>query len=1064
MYQFLLSTIPQEWRRAGLLAGLRDRVGTVTRTCGICPRFAPRRGHGVQVPTITKYNERVWADSAKASEAVDVLIVTDEGTGEAMVEPLKRPASSAAAWDAIYIRWLAVRGAPKEMVTDGGGELGSNEFNERCERAGITPRKTASASSESHGRVERTVRTLRWSLDRIVSEMKREPTMEEWRIICATVENSMRSEILVGGFSSSQRALGGANISLGRSVVSENRVTGSVPEDDDDVARVAMEAFRETRNSDRLRKMLAQRSSEARSWREYAIGDKIMFCREERKGRGARWHGPAYVAGITEHYAQIDSAGRLIRVGWRDIEMAEADAEVQTNLPAIAEARGATADEPGEPADDADDAEDADDADDADEDDDADDDGCMPEMPIEMAGAGDDVAAPSDCVACRQRERGVRVTRPHGVQCKRAQRCMMGVPGTLHSDLCEQFELVSDSDSESGDESEPESREFRRTCYAMLASDETPEEATGGAAPEWEDLPSEVRDEAIAQGLRDYDETGSWDRQSDTSCAELKRQGKTVLSGREVGRSKWKNGEWIGRWRYTPRGFEERNLESAVDSPTASKSSHRTLEVLGLAKCWTAYTLDVSSAFFKGLSFAESAEQSGEPEKELWVELPACEQPESGEKMARKLLREVPGTKTAPRNWWISFSKFLVEEIGLVRSKLDPCVFYVVDSSGVPTAYLGLHVDDVRGRGEHEVVEYLRDRICSEFETGGTWKEHRWDAEPETWDFLGEQWTMTSEETVISQTVYIKEKVHQIPIEKKRAGHRESECTAMELFRFRSCLGTVSWVAGRTRPEVSFESSFAASRVNELRIKHLLRLNKVVRFLRARESVLCLPRLDPEQIALTVVVDAGESETTSEKWEKAQGGVCVLVVETGGHSSEESRCALVAGQSRKAPRVTHTSFDAETVVGIQGLDIGLASAMLVEEFFNGVRVSVRERIERELDGERFSAWRCPLSLHSDSNSLVTKVMATSIEPALSKRRKQDVGDLQECLAVGDLREFLHINGKMNATDALTKCSSKCQHTIERLIELVAGWYKPVLGGDKTVLAAYVAQQRRAWCS
>ncbi len=157
----------------------------------------------------------------------------------------------------------------------------------------------------------------------------------------------------------------------------------------------------------------------------------------------------------------------------------------------------------------------------------------------------------------------------------------MGVPGTLHSDLCEQFELVSDSDSESGDESEPESREFRRTSYAMLASDETPEEATGGAAPEWEDLPSEVRDEAIAQGLRDYDETGSWDRQSDTSCAELKRQGKTVLSGREVGRSKWKNGEWIGRWRYTPRGFEERNLESAVDSPAASKSSHRTLEVLG---------------------------------------------------------------------------------------------------------------------------------------------------------------------------------------------------------------------------------------------------------------------------------------------------------------------------------------------------------------------------------------------------------------------------------------------------------------------------------------------------
>ena len=182
----------------------------------------------------------------------------------------------------------------------------------------------------------------------------------------------------------------------------------------------------------------------------------------------------------------------------------------------------------------------------------------------------------------------------------------------------------------------------------------------------------------------------------------------------------------------------------------------------------------------------------------------------------------------------------------------------------------------------------------------------------------------------------------------------------------------------------------------------------------------------------------------------------VLIVENGGMSVEGSKCAATQWTSQRAKRVTHNSFDSETVACIYGLDLGLACAMLVEEFFGGVRLSVRERIEKELDGVYVEKWRCPLSVHSDSNSLVTKVMATSIEPTLSKRRKQDIGDLQECLALGDLRELRHINGKLNATDALTKCSSKCQHTIERLIEMMSGFYAPVLGGDRTVLAAYVA--------
>ena len=125
-------------------------------------------------------------------------------------------------------------------------------------------------------------------------------------------------------------------------------------------------------------------------------------------------------------------------------------------------------------------------------------------------------------------------------------------------------------------------------------------------------------------------------------------------------------------------------------------------------------------------------------------------------------------------------------------------------------------------------------------------------------------------------------------------------------------------------------------------------------------------------------------------------------------------------------------------------------------------MSRRQCIEAKLYGDvekDIKPW--PTAVHTDSNSLVTKVYARRVEPKLAKRRKQDIGDLQECLELGDLTEMLHCNGLLMPPDCLTKCKDRTQATSQRLVDiLTTGWYEPVLGGEKTALAAWVQERTR----
>jgi hypothetical protein len=75
--------------------------------------------------------------------------------------------------------------------------------------------------------------------------------------------------------------------------------------------------------------------------------------------------------------------------------------------------------------------------------------------------------------------------------------------------------------------------------------------------------------------------------------------------------------------------------------------------------------------------------------------------------------------------------------------------------------------------------------------------------------------------------------------------------------------------------------------------------------------------------------------------------------------------------------------------------------------------------------------------------MTTKVESVKLDAGMSKRRRCDIGDLKECVRLGDLLPLVFVAGPTNPADGLTKHRSRTTTTMTRLIDLVtSGWYDP----------------------
>jgi hypothetical protein len=466
----------------------------------------------------------------------------------------------------------------------------------------------------------------------------------------------------------------------------------------------------------------------------------------------------------------------------------------------------------------------------------------------------------------------------------------------------------------------------------------------------------------------------------------------------------------------------------------------RMVHIMGMRRNWEKFTLDLGSAFFTSNKTTKT---------HLWVREPPELLRPDGISRYRQLWVEVPGTKSAPRAFYETLIEYLVEEHGCVRSREDRCLIYHPDHNGEQEMAACFHVDDGVGYGTTEAVDWfeacLAERFVVKFKRvpRGVMSE-----------FAGVEWAEFDDYVETSQHAYINTKLQEIPISKQRQKQVTRYITDDERSAMRSVLGGIRWVH-KTIADIGYDLNRLATWVSmeDCTVEQLNRTNKVVRYLKrgrrphehdgdqtnGQMGMTRIPRFGPEPLKVTFVVDA--AEPTDDALYRGKWHGCKAIGLQHDDWMADTKFGLLYFSSSLTRRVSNSSLDGETNAYMEGLDIALSCALLVEEFEYGVRASLWENKIHGLIPDEPLALRTPIEGHTDSDDLVKASRSLVFSKSLAKRRKADVCDIQELQDLGVLREMVKIAGKTNPTNAGTKKLSFEDPTMYRLRELQQGWYE-----------------------
>jgi hypothetical protein len=579
--------------------------------------------------------------------------------------------------------------------------------------------------------------------------------------------------------------------------------------------------------------------------------------------------------------------------------------------------------------------------------------------------------------------------------------------------------------------------------FSFLASPENPEPRPAEELSSLDayrftadDVDPERRVAARWKAIADYDESGSWDIESTCEQNSLPHDA-IKIPGRHVESPKIIDGVLDLKSRWTPKGFKESDPGS-TESPTATHIALRVAEALRLRFHWDRFKFDVSYAFFQ-------ADVMSKPN--VWLELPPELQEPGRGKLYRRLLREVPGMKSGSRSWFDTFRRFLLE-IGMVQSRVDRCTFLKYGEDGKLALFINVHVDDGIGGGKTQEIAWFKNALFTRFalkDSGFSTLSVGDSAE-----FCGIESTEDAGGVTQTQEKYVHLKLREISLSKIRTQEAWDIVTEKERADFRSCLGAIRW-AHRTAPEVGYELAKLSSLSSreDCSVHDLLRANQLVRILKEgltrqtphqphfkEKPRVRIPRLSADfDVKVVCVGDAGEPKDERGYNGKWHGGIVIGLMEDNWHM--QGRFAPIFIKSGHITRVAHSSFDGETLVGIEGVDVSLSVAFLVEEFLHGVRPSLWDRKLAQLEGTELSSeLMVPIEQHTDAKDLVDRVRKITFDPKMSKRRKTDIFDYQELEEMGIMRPLIKIAGPENPVDCLTKAMPFASKGFTRLLELV----------------------------
>ena len=808
----------------------------------------------------------VWLPSFEANKTVPSLNIIDWNTHFQMMIPMKNKSPESVR--EAYRHWLRFFGPPKNIALDLGREF-EGSFALRAETDGSFIDPSSVESPFQRGITERNGKTFKLMLSKAMEQHVCRD-QREWEELVDIVVFQKNRLLMRNGFSPIQRVIG-FTPKIPGGLLSGDAGNRSFPDKvklgDEGVVRAmkmrkaASMAFHQTECEDALRRAI---SSGPRPFQNFEVGEIVYFWRvgqgSTRKPAPTYWHGPARVVmtdppstlwlsyqgtlvkASPERVRRTAEEEQLTLTGWIDdlVKTRERlDQEPKRGfldlsedpLPAVEGEDGASDYEPSiAPADDGDDQP-----------------PWQGPLPVverrlkrktdvreafaedeEMRG-GDILLPEEDLRANLDRDAPPEPERPSEG----------ALPDTAQPDGQPEHEtgLKRESPDDIEDFDEPEAKRIRNDFLDIMFAKVT---ALIQTRQRKEVKPHELNktnklafDKATKKEVTNNINIGAYQPISLEESARARQEHpEKVMSSRyvytakpleqqEVGEAQldgllldWSSNEpHKAKVRHVMQGYSEDGSEF-LNSTTPQITRDGVMFVVQIiaSMSWKIGFMDFTQAFHSGDLI----------DRLLFAEQPREGMPNMVPGQLIKILKTCYGLTDGPFAWYRHISRVLME-LGYEASRADPCLFLLHgDQHHGQRPLLGiiaLATDDLLHGGGPEHLERM-ENLKKRYKMGKyQFSEGR---------FCGKNYRTTDDGSIIiDQEHFVQEKVHVIQIDSARRKQRYSKCTDQEISDLRTLLGSLSWLAKESRPDLAGRTALLQQTLPQPRVRDLIEANLV---------------------------------------------------------------------------------------------------------------------------------------------------------------------------------------------------------------------------------------------
>ena len=428
--------------------------------------------------------------------------------------------------------------------------------------------------------------------------------------------------------------------------------------------------------------------------------------------------------------------------------------------------------------------------------------------------------------------------------------------------------------------------------------------------------------------------------------------------------------------RLVARGYEDNTDGVATDSPCINKESLRIAFMIIASNNWEIHSLDIRAAFLQGQVI----------DREVYLK-PPKEANMKGKLW--KLVQCVYGLNDASRKFYFKVKEEL-SKAGCKCSKLDQSIFMYYDPN--LQGFIMSHVDDFLWAGSNKfkvsVIQKIREKFKISSENSNYFK------------YIGWQIQQCPDGIYISQKDYAQDDLEIAKISGPSGRSATDPITKEEKESLRSVIGKLNWLAGQTRPDLSFDVCYLSSSLKLEEFGLISFANKIVKKAKLYDVALFFPKMDLSDLAVYTYADASLGNLCDGG---SQEGVFTEI------RSGNLSCP-VDWQSKRIRRTAKNTLAAETIAMVDAIDTAIYIKNLLKEL-----------LQTDVD--------IPVYCLTDNYSLFQTAHATT---SIGERRLRiELAIIREAVKNGDII-LKWVSSKDQYADCLTKRGADSQKLLSRI--------------------------------